>query len=70
MRYKCRMQTSTQLQQKAVGQRAFLQKGRRAVVRVSAKKQDAGPPPAWPRRVVVPEVEPRTTPKVSSSSSS
>ena len=26
--------------------------------------QAAGPPPAWDRRVVVPEVEPRDTPKV------
>lgn len=27
-------------------------------------KQYAGPPPAWPRRVVVPEVQPRDGPKV------
>lgn len=27
-------------------------------------KQYSGPPPAWPRRVVVPEVQPRDGPKV------
>lgn len=27
--------------------------------------QAAGPPPAWDKRVVVPEVQPRDTPKVS-----
>ncbi|KAF8060091.1 hypothetical protein HT031_005030 [Scenedesmus sp. PABB004] len=36
----------------------------RRCVRVMAKQQQsAGPPPAWDRRVVVPEVQPRDTPK-------
>ena len=45
--------------------------GRRLVVSVAAQKEalnSHGPPPAWPRRVVAPEVEPRSTPKVTNNS--
>lgn len=36
---------------------------RRSSLKVLAEQQQ-GPPPAWDRRVVVPEVQPRDTPKV------
>jgi hypothetical protein len=37
---------------------------RRSSLQVVAEQQRQGPPPAWDRRVVVPEVQPRDTPKV------
>ena len=52
------------MQRQATGRRACQVQGRRLAVRVSAK-QGATVPPAWPKRVVVPEVEPRDGPKVS-----
>eukprot|EP00878_Enallax_costatus_P001674 GHUV01001827.1.p1 GENE.GHUV01001827.1~~GHUV01001827.1.p1 ORF type:complete len:464 (+),score=107.87 GHUV01001827.1:112-1503(+) len=49
-------------QRAACQQRVARNVQRSRTVQVVAK-QDSGPPPAWDRRVVVPEVEPRDTPK-------
>jgi hypothetical protein len=50
----------------AHGGRPSSRSTRRSCVRVAAEQQRGGVtvPPAWDRRVVVPEVQPRNTPKV------
>ena len=55
--------TSMQIKQRpgAAGLRAKQSRAPRLNV---AAKQYSGPPPAWPKRVVVPEVQPRDGPKV------
>lgn len=49
--------------QAACKQRVACNVQRSRTVQVVAK-QYSGPPPAWDRRVVVPDVKPRDTPKV------
>lgn len=56
-------QLNAQLKQQRIGKSVTRPYVKRSCMQVRAE-QAGGPPPAWPRRVVVPEMKPRDTPKV------